>query len=99
MGAPRPGPPSPTCFPTCPDRPATTSGYNKRRRKLAATANWLIRQLATDTSLWSDDVWVVDSTPCRDPPHEPEEMDRCPIVKPYEPYSDTITRHRATGQL
>jgi len=25
--------------------------------------NWLIRQLAADTSLWSDDVWVVDSTP------------------------------------
>jgi len=39
------------------------AGYNKRLRKLAATANWLIRQLATDTSLWSDDVWVVDSTP------------------------------------
>ena len=27
------------------------------------TVNWLIRQLAADTSLWSDDVWVVDSTP------------------------------------
>ena len=24
---------------------------------------WLIRQLATDTSLWADDVWVIDSTP------------------------------------
>ena len=39
------------------------SGYNKRLRKLAPTVNWLIRQLAVDTSLWSDDVWVVDSTP------------------------------------
>jgi hypothetical protein len=39
------------------------SGYNKRLRKLATTLNWLIRQLAADTSIWSDDVWVVDSTP------------------------------------
>lgn len=35
------------------------SGYNKRLRKAAD----LIRYLATDTSSWSDDVWVVDSTP------------------------------------
>jgi hypothetical protein len=46
-------------FPYLPGQP----GYNKRLRKLGATANWLIRQLATDTSIWSDDVWVVDSTP------------------------------------
>jgi hypothetical protein len=39
------------------------SGYNKRLRKLAAIMIWLIRVLATDTSLWHDDVWVVDSTP------------------------------------
>ena len=39
------------------------SGYNKRLRKLAATVNWLIGVLARDTSLWSDDVWLVDSTP------------------------------------
>jgi len=39
------------------------SGYNKRLRKLAATMIWLIRMLAVDTSLWGDDVWVVDSTP------------------------------------
>jgi DDE family transposase len=39
------------------------SGYNKRLRKLAATMMWLIKILATDTSLWADDVWVVDSTP------------------------------------
>ncbi len=39
------------------------SGYNKRLRKLAATMSWLIRMLACDTSLWTDDVWVVDSTP------------------------------------
>ena len=39
------------------------SGYNKRLRKLAATMCWLIRMLARDTSLWADDVWVVDSTP------------------------------------
>jgi hypothetical protein len=39
------------------------SGYTKRMRK----AFWLfirvIRMLAMDTSLWSDDVWVVDSAP------------------------------------
>ena len=28
-----------------------------------ATIRWLIRLLARDTALWSDDVWVVDSTP------------------------------------
>jgi hypothetical protein len=39
------------------------SGYNKRLRKLAATMGWLTRVLATDTSLWHDDVWVIDSTP------------------------------------
>jgi hypothetical protein len=39
------------------------SGYNKRLRKLAATMMWLIRVLATGTSLWADDVWVIDSTP------------------------------------
>jgi hypothetical protein len=39
------------------------SGYSKRLRKLAACANWLIAVLARDTSLWSDDVWLVDSTP------------------------------------
>jgi len=39
------------------------SGYNKRLRKLAATMGWLIRALATGTSLWHDDVWVIDSTP------------------------------------
>ena len=46
-------------FPYLPKQP----GYNKRLRKLVATVNWLIRQLATDTSIWSDDVWVIDSTP------------------------------------
>lgn len=46
-------------FPYLPQQP----GYNKRLRKLVGTVNWLIRQLAMDTSIWSDDVWVVDSTP------------------------------------
>ena len=39
------------------------SGYNKRLRNLAATISWLITMLARDTSLWTDDVWVIDSTP------------------------------------
>src|SRR3954462_14829266 len=46
-------------FPYLPGQP----GYTKRLRKLVGTVNWLIRQLAADTSLWTDDVWVVDSTP------------------------------------
>jgi hypothetical protein len=46
-------------FPYLPRQP----GYNKRLRKLAGTLNWLIGLLARDTSLWTDDVWVIDSTP------------------------------------
>jgi hypothetical protein len=46
-------------FPYLPGQP----GYNKRLRKQAGTMCWLIRVLAASTSLWSDDVWVVDSTP------------------------------------
>jgi hypothetical protein len=46
-------------FPYLPGQP----GYNKRLRKLAATMVWLTGILARDTSLWADDVWVVDSTP------------------------------------
>ena len=39
------------------------SGYNKRLRRMAATTGLLIAALARDTTLWTDDVWVVDSTP------------------------------------
>jgi len=46
-------------FPYLPQQP----GYNKRLRDLAGTIRWLIGVLARDTSLWTDDVWVVDSTP------------------------------------
>ncbi len=46
-------------FPYLPQQP----GYNKRLRKLAGTLNWLIGMLGRDTSVWTDDVWVVDSTP------------------------------------
>jgi Transposase DDE domain len=46
-------------FPYLPQQP----GYNKRLRSLAATLEWMITALACDTSLWTDDVWVVDSTP------------------------------------
>jgi len=46
-------------FPCLPQQP----GYNKRLRALAATMSWLIAVLARDTSVWSDDVWVADSTP------------------------------------
>ena len=46
-------------FPYLPQQP----GYNKRLRRLADTLTWLIGALARDTSLWTDDVWVADSTP------------------------------------
>ena len=46
-------------FPYLPQQP----GYNKRLRRLADTLRWLIGALARDTGLWTDDVWVVDSTP------------------------------------
>jgi Transposase DDE domain len=46
-------------FPYLPKAP----GYNKRLRKAAGLIGQVIRLLAVDTTLWSDDVWVVDSTP------------------------------------
>lgn len=46
-------------FPRLPQQ----SGYNKRLRNAAGLVRHMIRLLARDTSLWSDDVWVVDSTP------------------------------------
>ena len=39
------------------------SGYNKRLRAAASLLRHAIRAVATDTGLWSDDVWIVDSTP------------------------------------
>ncbi len=38
-------------------------GYNKRLRRLTGMIGWLISELARDTTLWTDDVRVVDSTP------------------------------------
>jgi Transposase DDE domain len=46
-------------FPYLPRQP----GYNKRLRAAAGLIATVIRVLAADTSLWTDDVWVVDSTP------------------------------------
>jgi Transposase DDE domain len=39
------------------------SGYNRRLRAAAGLITAMIRLLAADTSLWTDDVWVIDSTP------------------------------------
>jgi hypothetical protein len=39
------------------------SGYNKRLRAARGLIRHCARVLAASTSLWSDDVWVVDSTP------------------------------------
>jgi len=49
----------PHLFPYVPQQ----SGYNKRLRAASALLTHTIRLLAADTTLWSDDVWVVDSTP------------------------------------
>ena len=38
-------------------------GYNRRLRAAAGLITALIRLLAADTSLWTGDVWIVDSTP------------------------------------
>jgi hypothetical protein len=38
-------------------------GYNKRLRAAARLITAVIRVLAADTTLWTDDVWVADSTP------------------------------------
>jgi Transposase DDE domain len=46
-------------FPYLPGQP----GYNKRLRAAAGLVTAVIGVLAADTSLWADDVWVVDSTP------------------------------------
>lgn len=46
-------------FPYLPKQP----GYNKRLRKSVELLRRVTRILATSTSVWSDDVWIVDSTP------------------------------------
>ncbi|MGW7613899.1 IS982 family transposase [Streptomyces sp. NPDC054766] len=46
-------------FPYLPKQP----GYNKRLRKATELLRRVTRLLAIDTSVWSDDVWIVDSTP------------------------------------
>jgi hypothetical protein len=46
-------------FPYLPNQ----SGYNKRLRRAAGLIRALVRVLATDTSSWTDDVWLIDSTP------------------------------------
>ena len=46
-------------FPNLPSQP----GYTKRLRKLAATMSWLVGELGRQSSVATDEVWVVDSTP------------------------------------
>jgi hypothetical protein len=48
----------PGAFPYLPGQ----SGYNKRLRHALPMVKRLIRVLATDTDLWADTTWVVDST-------------------------------------
>lgn len=49
----------PGAFPYVPQQ----SGYNKRIRRSLALLKQVIRVLAQDTDLWTDPVWLVDSTP------------------------------------
>jgi hypothetical protein len=46
-------------FPYLPQQP----GYNKRLRAARGLIRHCARVLAAGTSLWTDDVWIVDSTP------------------------------------
>ncbi|GGK80190.1 hypothetical protein GCM10010094_46920 [Streptomyces flaveus] len=46
-------------FPYLPKQP----GYNKRLRKAAELLRQVTRLPAVHTSVWSDDVWIVNSTP------------------------------------
>jgi hypothetical protein len=39
------------------------SGYNKRLRGAAELIRHALRAIAGDTELWTDDVWVINSTP------------------------------------
>jgi hypothetical protein len=49
----------PGAFPYLPGQ----SGYNKRLRAALPLLRRVIRDLAADTDLWADPVWLVDSTP------------------------------------
>jgi hypothetical protein len=49
----------PGAFPYLPEQ----SGYNKRLRGALPLLRRVIRDLAADTDLWTDPVWLVDSTP------------------------------------
>jgi Transposase DDE domain len=49
----------PGAFPYLPGQ----SGYNKRLRAALPLLKRIIRELAADTDLWADPVWLVDSTP------------------------------------
>ena len=48
----------PGMFPSLPAQP----GVTKRLGKLAAVMQTVIAHLARDSGLWSDNVWVADST-------------------------------------
>ncbi len=49
----------PGAFPYLPGQ----AGYNKRLRRALPLLKRCIRELAADTDLWADPVWLVDSTP------------------------------------
>lgn len=49
-------------LPMFPDLPCQSS-YNRRVRALATTMTWLVSVLASQVSVATDQVWIVDSTP------------------------------------
>lgn len=56
---------------SCPRPPAASvpvpapqqPGWNKRPRRASGLVRRVLRELAPDTGLWTDNVWIVDSTP------------------------------------
>jgi len=56
-------PPRPRTLAPSPPYLPQQPGHNKRLRKAAGLLRQVTRFLASSTSVWSDDVWVVDSTP------------------------------------
>ena len=67
------------------------AGYNKRLRKSAVQLQAIIRLLATDTDVWADDTWLIDSTPVECGRRGPRHNDR---TSPAGPATATARRTR-----
>ena len=78
------------------------SGYNKRLRRTGELLRCTIRVIACDTTLWSDNVWVVDSTPpasCASRPRAAPRRSpstptrRSPVTCRSPPFPESTMRH------